>query len=355
MNDTTAQPGLNSLSKSFEPAAIESRWGSLWEQRGYARAGSRGTGQAREGEPAFAIQLPPPNVTGTLHMGHAFNQTIMDSLTRYHRMRGHNTLWVPGTDHAGIATQIVVERKLQGASEGGRSRHDLGRKNFVAKVWEWKEESGTTITRQMRRMGDSVAWKHEYFTMDPKMSTVVTSTFVQLYKQGLIYRGKRLVNWDPILKSAVSDLEVENEERDSFMWHIEYPFSDGPQKAADGSPLRGMHIATTRPETMLADGALAVHPDDERYKHLLGKMVDLPLCDRQIPVIADSYVDPAFGSGVVKITGAHDFNDYQVAQRHQLPLITIFTLDAKINQNGPAQYQGLDRYEARKAVLADLQ
>jgi len=259
---------------------------------------------------------------------------------------------VPGTDHAGIATQIVVERKLQGE---GKSRHDLGRKNFVAKVWEWKEESGTTITRQMRRMGDSVAWKHEYFTMDPKMSTVVTSTFVKLYEQGLIYRGKRLVNWDPILKSAVSDLEVENEERDSFMWHIEYPFSDGPQKAADGTPLRGMHIATTRPETMLADGALAVHPDDERYKHLVGKMVDLPLCDRQIPVITDDYVDPAFGSGVVKITGAHDFNDYQVALRHDLPLITIFTLDAKINENGPKQYQGLDRYDCRKAVLKDLE
>jgi len=339
-------PGLDSLAKSFEPAAIESRWGPEWEQSGQYEP------TLDAAKPSFSIQLPPPNVTGTLHMGHAFNQTIMDSLTRYHRMRGHNTLWVPGTDHAGIATQIVVERKLQGE---GKSRHDLGRKNFVAKVWEWKEESGTTITRQMRRMGDSVAWKHEYFTMDPKMSTVVTSTFVKLYEQGLIYRGKRLVNWDPILKSAVSDLEVENEERDSFMWHIEYPFSDGPQKAADGTPLRGMHIATTRPETMLADGALAVHPDDERYKHLVGKMVDLPLCDRQIPVITDDYVDPAFGSGVVKITGAHDFNDYQVALRHDLPLITIFTLDAKINENGPKQYQGLDRYDCRKAVLKDLE
>jgi len=339
-------PGLDSLAKSFEPAAIEGRWGPEWEQSGQYEP------TLDSAKPSFSIQLPPPNVTGTLHMGHAFNQTIMDSLTRYHRMRGHNTLWVPGTDHAGIATQIVVERKLQGE---GKSRHDLGRKNFVAKVWEWKEESGTTITRQMRRMGDSVAWKHEYFTMDPKMSTVVTSTFVKLYEQGLIYRGKRLVNWDPILKSAVSDLEVENEERDSFMWHIEYPFSDGPQKAADGTPLRGMHIATTRPETMLADGALAVHPDDERYKHLVGKMVDLPLCDRQIPVITDDYVDPAFGSGVVKITGAHDFNDYQVALRHDLPLITIFTLDAKINENGPKQYQGLDRYDCRKAVLKDLE
>ena len=339
-------PGLDSLAKSFEPAAIESHWGPLWEQSGMYEPTLDAT------KSSFAIQLPPPNVTGTLHMGHAFNQTIMDSLTRYHRMKGDNTLWLPGTDHAGIATQIVVERKLQGE---GKSRHDLGRKNFVTKVWEWKEESGTTITRQMRRMGDSVAWKHEYFTMDPKMSKVVTSTFVQLYEQGLIYRGKRLVNWDPVLKSAVSDLEVESEERDSFMWHIEYPFSNGPQQAADGTPLRGMHIATTRPETMLADGALAVHPDDERYKHLIGKMVDLPLCNRAIPVIGDTYVDPTFGSGCVKITGAHDFNDYQVAQRHKLPMITIFTLDAKINENGPAVYQGMDRYVCRNAVLKDLE
>jgi valyl-tRNA synthetase len=343
---TPATPGLDSLAKSFEPAAIEAHFGPLWEQSGMYEP------TLDASKPSFSIQLPPPNVTGTLHMGHAFNQTIMDSLTRYHRMRGHNTLWVPGTDHAGIATQIVVERKLQAA---GQTRHDLGRKNFVAKVWEWKEESGATITQQMRRMGDSVAWKHEYFTMDPKMSTVVTSTFVKLYEQGLIYRGKRLVNWDPVLKSAVSDLEVESEERDSFMWHIEYPFSDGPQKAADGTELRGMHIATTRPETMLADGALAVHPDDARYQHLIGKMVDLPLCDRAIPVIADTYVDPAFGSGCVKITGAHDFNDYQVAQRHNLPLITIFTLDAKINENGPVAYQGMDRYVCRKAVLKDLE
>ncbi|MGB4118474.1 MAG: valine--tRNA ligase [Polaromonas sp.] len=341
-----ATPGLDSLAKSFEPAAIEAHLAPLWEQSGMYEP------TLDANKPSFSIQLPPPNVTGTLHMGHAFNQTIMDSLTRYHRMRGHNTLWVPGTDHAGIATQIVVERKLQAA---GQTRHDLGRKNFVAKVWEWKEESGATITQQMRRMGDSVAWKHEYFTMDPKMSTVVTSTFVKLYEQGLIYRGKRLVNWDPVLKSAVSDLEVESEERDSFMWHIEYPFSDGPQKDIDGNTMRGMHIATTRPETMLADGALAVHPDDTRYQHLIGKLVDLPLCDRAIPVIADSYVDPAFGSGCVKITGAHDFNDYQVAQRHNLPLITIFTLDAKINENGPVQYQGMDRYVCRKAVLADLE
>ncbi|MDP3356045.1 MAG: valine--tRNA ligase, partial [Polaromonas sp.] len=293
--------------------------------------------------PSFAIQLPPPNVTGTLHMGHAINQTIMDSLTRYHRMRGHNTLWVPGTDHAGIATQIVVERKLQGE---GKSRHDLGREKFAEKVWEWKEESGTTITRQMRRMGDSVAWKHEYFTMDPKMSKVVTSTFVQLYEQGLIYRGKRLVNWDPILKSAVSDLEVESEEEDGFLWHISYPLTDG-----SGS----LTVATTRPETMLGDVAVMVHPEDERYKHLIGKLVKLPLCDRDIPVIADDYVDKAFGTGVVKVTPAHDSNDYAVGQRHQLPIIGVLTLDAAINDNAPGKYRGMDRFVARKAVVADLE
>ncbi len=362
MTDALQQPGLNSLSKSFEPAALEAHWGPEWERRGYGVAGSRGTGQpcaeAAERGDNFSIQLPPPNVTGTLHMGHAFNQTIMDSLTRYHRMRGFNTAWIPGTDHAGIATQIVVERQLQAQ---GISRHDMGptpadaRKNFVSKVWEWKEKSGNTITTQMRRMGDSVDWSREYFTMDDKLSKTVTETFVRLYEQGLIYRGKRLVNWDPVLQSAVSDLEVENEERNSFMWHIEYPFSDGPQIAADGTPLRGMHIATTRPETMLADGALCVHPDDPRYQHLIGKLVDLPLCDRKIPIIADDFVDREFGSGCVKITGAHDFNDYACSQRHQLPLITIFTLDARINDQGPKPYRGLDRYECRKAVLKDLQ
>jgi len=347
-----AQPGLQALSKSFEPAALEAHWGPEWERRGYGVAGFRGTQAPQADAPAFAIQLPPPNVTGTLHMGHAFNQTIMDSLTRYHRMRGFNTAWIPGTDHAGIATQIVVERQLQ---DQQLSRHDLGREAFVSKVWEWKEQSGNTITTQMRRMGDSVDWSREYFTMDDKLSRTVTETFVRLYEQGLIYRGKRLVNWDPVLQSAVSDLEVENEERNGFMWHIEYPFSDGPQTAADGTPLRGMHIATTRPETMLADGALCVHPQDERYQHLIGKMVDLPLCNRQIPVIADDFVDRAFGSGCVKITGAHDFNDYACSQRHGLPLITIFTLDAKINDNGPAAYRGLDRYDCRKAVLRDLE
>jgi valyl-tRNA synthetase len=352
------QPGLQSLSKSFEPAAIEAQWGPEWEKRHYADAGFRGTQQAKDGAPAFSIQLPPPNVTGTLHMGHAFNQTIMDSLTRYHRMSGFNTAWIPGTDHAGIATQVVVERQLQAQ---GISRHSMGatpfesRKNFVAKVWEWKEQSGNTITTQMRRMGASVDWSREYFTMDTKLSKTVTETFVQLYEQGLIYRGKRLVNWDPVLKSAVSDLEVENEERNSFMWHIEYPFSDGPQTLGDGTIVRGLHIATTRPETMLADGALCVHPEDERYKHLVGKFVDLPLCNRKIPVIADDFVDREFGSGCVKITGAHDFNDYACSQRHNLPLITIFTLDAKINENGPAAYQGMDRYDCRKAVLKDLE
>jgi valyl-tRNA synthetase len=336
---------LNALSKSFEPAPIEQRWAPQWEASGvYAPT-------LDPAKPSFCVQLPPPNVTGTLHMGHAFNQTIMDSLTRMHRMSGDNTLWLPGTDHAGIATQIVVERQLQGQ---GVSRHDLGRKNFVAKVWEWKEQSGATITQQMRRMGDSVSWGHEYFTMDEKLSKVVTETFVKLFDEGLIYRGKRLVNWDPVLKSAVSDLEVESVEASGFMHYITYPFSAGPQMI-DGVEQVGMTIATTRPETMLADGALAVHPEDPRYRHLVGQRVDLPLCDRQIPIIADDFVDRAFGSGCVKITGAHDFNDYACAQRHGLPLITIFTLDARVNEAGPLAYQGMDRFVARKAVLADLE
>ena len=338
MNDTVPlQPGLSALSKSFEPAAIENHWGPQWEQSGLYEP------TLDAAKPSFSIQLPPPNVTGTLHMGHAFNQTIMDSLTRYHRMRGHNTLWLPGTDHAGIATQIVVERQLQAE---GKNRHDLGRAKFAEKVWQWKEESGSTITRQMRRMGDSVAWKHEYFTMDPKMSKVVTSTFVQLYEQGLIYRGKRLVNWDPVLKSAVSDLEVESEEEDGFLWHIRYPLADG-----SGS----VTVATTRPETMLGDVAVMVHPEDERYKHLIGQRVKLPLCDRYIPVIADDYVDTAFGTGVVKVTPAHDVNDYAVGQRHKLPIIGVLTLDAAINDNAPEKYRGLDRFVARKQVVADLE
>ncbi|MEI8170275.1 MAG: valine--tRNA ligase, partial [Rhodoferax sp.] len=350
MTDTLQQPSLDSLSKSFEPAALEAHWGPEWERRGYAVAGHRGTGLPVEGAESFAIQLPPPNVTGTLHMGHAFNQTIMDSLTRYHRMLGDNTVWIPGTDHAGIATQIVVERQLQ---EQKVSRHDLGRKNFVSKVWEWKEKSGNTITTQMRRMGDSVDWSREYFTMDPKLSKTVTETFVQLYEQGLIYRGKRLVNWDPILQSAVSDLEVESEEEDGFMWHISYPFADGPQLVG-GELVAGLTVATTRPETMLGDVAVMVHPEDERYMHLIGKHVTLPLCDRTIPVIADDYVDKAFGTGVVKVTPAHDQNDYAVGQRHKLPMICVLTLDAKINTEAPAAYQGLDRFVARKKVVVDL-
>ena len=352
MSDTLQQPGLDSLSKSFEPHAIEAHWGPLWEQRGYGRAGSRGTGVPAEGEPSFSIQLPPPNVTGTLHMGHAFNQTIMDSLTRYHRMRGFNTVWVPGTDHAGIATQIVVERQLQ---EQGQSRHDLGRKNFVARVWEWKEQSGNTITTQMRRMGDSVDWSREYFTMDDKLSKIVTETFVRLYEQGLIYRGKRLVNWDPELKTAVSDLEVESEEEDGFLWHISYPLvdADGSLKASSGAT--ALVVATTRPETMLGDVAVMVHPEDERYRHLVGRKVRLPLCDREIPVIADDYVDREFGTGVVKVTPAHDVNDYAVGQRHQLPILGVLTLDARINENAPAAYQGMDRFVARKKVVADLE
>ena len=359
-NETTPaiqQPGLESLSKSFEPAALEAHWGPEWEKRGYGVAGHRGTQAPQAEAPNFAIQLPPPNVTGTLHMGHAFNQTIMDSLTRYHRMMGYNTAWIPGTDHAGIATQIVVERQLQGQ---GISRHDMGptpaeaRKNFVSKVWEWKEQSGNTITEQMRRMGDSVDWTREYFTMDDKLSKVVSETFVKLYEQGLIYRGKRLVSWDPVLQSAVSDLEVENTEADGKMHYILYPFANGPQ-LIDGVMQKGMTIATTRPETMMADGALAVHPEDDRYKHLVGKKVDLPLCDRQIPIIADDFVDREFGSGCVKITGAHDANDYACSMRHNLPLITIFTLTASVNENGPKAYQGMDRFVARKAVIKDLE
>ena len=348
MSEPLSQPGLASLSKSFEPAAIESRWGPAWEQAGLGRAGFRGSGQPDAGAAArgenFAIQLPPPNVTGTLHMGHAFNQTIMDSLTRYHRMRGFNTVWVPGTDHAGIATQIVVERQLQ---EQGQSRHDLGRKNFVARVWEWKEASGNTITGQMRRLGDTVDWSREYFTMDDKLSKVVTETFVQLYEQGLIYRGKRLVNWDPELKTAVSDLEVESEEEDGFLWHIAYPLADGSGER--------LVVATTRPETMLGDVAVMVHPEDERYQRFIGKAVTLPLVGRAIPVIADDYVDKDFGTGVVKVTPAHDANDYAVGQRHGLPMIGVLHLDATINENAPEIFRGLNRFAARKAIVADLE
>ena len=327
---------MTELAKSFEPAAIEARWAPLWERSGaYAPT-------LDASKPSFSIQLPPPNVTGTLHMGHAFNQTIMDALTRYHRMRGDNTLWLPGTDHAGIATQIVVERQLQ---DQGQSRHDIGRKNFVARVWEWKQHSGNVITDQMRRLGDTVDWSREYFTMDATQSAVVNETFVRLFEEGLIYRGKRLVSWDPVLRSAVSDLEVESEEEDGFLWHIRYPLADG-----SGSVV----VATTRPETMLGDTAVMVHPDDERYAAIVGKQVTLPLCGRTIPVIADAYVDRAFGTGVVKVTPAHDVNDYAVGQRHGLPMIGVLALDATINEQAPAAYRGLDRFVARKRVVADL-
>jgi valyl-tRNA synthetase len=326
------------LAKSFGPKDIEARWYPKWEGSGYFKAGLD-----PDKSDAFCILLPPPNVTGTLHMGHGFNQTLMDALTRYHRMKGDNTLWQPGTDHAGIATQIVVERQLDAQ---GISRHDLGRERFVEKVWEWKKYSGDTITKQMRRLGTSPDWSRERFTMDPALNKTVTETFVRLYNEGLIYRGKRLVNWDPKLHTAVSDLEVVQEEEDGFMYHIQYPLADGSGH---------LTVATTRPETMLGDVAVMVHPEDERYKHLIGKQVTLPLCDRTIPVIADEYVDKEFGTGVVKVTPAHDFNDYAVGQRHKLEMISILTLDAKINEHAPMQYQGMDRFAARKQICADLE
>jgi valyl-tRNA synthetase len=330
---TTPEP----LAKSFEPAAIEARWAADWEERGYFAA------SLDPQRPSFSIQLPPPNVTGLLHMGHAFNHTIMDALTRYHRMLGHNTLWLPGTDHAGIATQIVVERQLEAQ---GKDRRTIGRQPFVEQVWQWKQQSGGAILQQMRRLGDSVDWDRTYFTMDDALSAVVVETFVQLYEQGLIYRGKRLVNWDPKLQTAVSDLEVETEEEDGRLWEIRYP-------AADGSG-PGVVVATTRPETMLGDVAVAVHPDDDRYRALIGGQLTLPLTGRTIPVIADDYVDREFGTGAVKITPAHDFNDFAVGQRHGLTPLPIFTLTATVNDNAPSKYRGLDRYAARKAVLADL-
>jgi valyl-tRNA synthetase len=324
------------LAKSFEPADIEQFWRTEWEQRGYFAASMDAD------KPSFSIQLPPPNVTGTLHMGHAFNQTIMDGLTRYYRMRGYNTAWIPGTDHAGIATQIVVERQLDAQKI---SRHDLGREKFVEKVWEWKEKSGNTITGQMRRLGASADWNREYFTMDAPRSQSVTEVFVRLFEQGLIYRGKRLVNWDPVLGTAVSDLEVAQTEEDGFMWYIRYPFADGSGHVT---------VATTRPETLLGDVAVAVDPTDERYMALVGKMIKLPLTDREIPLIADEYADKEFGTGCVKITPAHDMNDYQVGQRHKLPQIIVMTLDAKMSDEAPPQYRGLDRFVARKQIVADL-
>ncbi|MDE3207469.1 MAG: valine--tRNA ligase, partial [Pseudomonadota bacterium] len=325
------------LAKSFSPEDIESRWYALWEQQGYFQPSSR------PGLQAYCIMLPPPNVTGTLHMGHAFQDTLMDILIRHHRMLGHDTLWQPGTDHAGIATQIVVERQLE---RQGENRNSLGREGFLERVWSWKEESGSTITRQMRRLGASCDWSRERFTMDEGLSAAVTEVFVKLYEEGLIYRGKRLVNWDPVLGTAVSDLEVVNEEESGSMWHIRYPYANGPGEVI---------VATTRPETLLGDVAVAVHPDDQRYQHLIGKSLQLPLTRRTIPVIADSYVDPEFGTGCVKITPAHDFNDYQMGIRHQLAPINILTLDARINDNAPENYRGLDRFEARQAIVADLE
>ncbi len=323
------------MEKSFEPARIESKWYEQWEASGAFRPSG-------QGEP-YCILLPPPNVTGTLHMGHAFQQTVMDMLVRHQRMRGMNTLWQVGTDHAGIATQKIVENQL--ATED-KTRHDLGRDAFVERVWKWKEESGSTITNQMRRIGAAADWSRERFTMDEGLSAAVRKVFVDWYRAGLIYRGNRLVNWDPVLGTAVSDLEVNNVERDGHMWSIRYLTTDGAASLV---------VATTRPETMLGDVAVAVHPEDERYAHLIGQTLHLPLTGRQIPVIADDYVDREFGTGCVKITPAHDFNDYAIGQRHKLAPITIFTLDAKVNDNAPEKYRGLDRYDARKAVLGDLE
>ncbi|MDP2154333.1 MAG: valine--tRNA ligase [Methylotenera sp.] len=337
-NTTQKMQENKELAKSFDPKTIESKWYEFWEGQGYYAAGLDTAKQDN-----FCILLPPPNVTGTLHMGHGFNQTLMDALTRYHRMRGDNTLWQPGTDHAGIATQIVVERQLDAQ---GVSRHDLGREKFLEKVWEWKEYSGGTITKQMRRLGTSPDWSRERFTMDEGLNQTVTKTFVRLYNEGLIYRGKRLVNWDVKLGTAVSDLEVVQEEEDGSMWHINYPL-------ADGSGV--LTVATTRPETMLGDVAVMVHPEDERYAHLIGQHVKLPLCDREIPIIADDYVDKEFGTGVVKVTPAHDFNDYAVGQRHKLPMIGILDLQGFVNESAPKQYQGLERFSARKQVVADLE
>lgn len=337
----------------YSPAEIESKHYQNWESQGYFRPDMDLT------KPSFSIQLPPPNVTGTLHMGHAFNQTIMDGLTRYYRMKGCNTAWIPGTDHAGIATQIVVERQLAAQNV---SRHDLGREKFLEKVWEWKEVSGGTITQQMRRVGCSADWTREYFTMDGVRAETVTEVFVRLYEQGLIYRGKRLVNWDPVLGTAVSDLEVESMEEQGSMWHIRYPLADNPTEA--------VIVATTRPETLLGDAAVAVNPEDERYTHLIGKELILPLTGRTIPVIADEYVEKDFGTGCVKITPAHDFNDYEVGKRHDTRLINVFNLEAKVLANAevfnfkgeaqpgfslPEKYAGLDRFAARKQMVADLQ
>jgi len=329
---------MQELEKSFNPSSIESKWYAFWEQQGYYQCGLD-----EEKKDNFSILLPPPNVTGTLHMGHGFNQTLMDSLTRYHRMRGSNTLWQPGTDHAGIATQIVVERQLD---QQNISRHDLGREKFIEKVWEWKEESGGKITQQMRRLGTSPDWSRERFTMDEGLSKTVNQVFVKLYNDGLIYRGKRLVNWDVKLQTAVSDLEVIQEEENGHLWHIDYPLANNQEEK--------LTVATTRPETMLGDVAVMVHPDDDRYKKLIGSNVILPLIGREIPIIADEYVDMEFGTGVVKVTPAHDFNDYEVGKRHSLDMINIMSLDGFINENG-GEFKGLERFEARKKIVESLE
>ena len=338
---------MTDLASSYDPKSFESRLYAQWEAAGYFKPSGKG-------EP-YTVLLPPPNVTGTLHMGHAFNQTVMDACMRHARMSGKDAAWIPGTDHAGIATQIVVERQL---AAQGVNRHDLGREAFTQKVWEWKEQSGNIISQQIRRMGSSIDWSREYFTMDEKMSKAVTEVFVRLYEDGLIYRGKRLVNWDPVLGTAVSDLEVETVEVDGHMWHINYPFVDGAQTITDKDgnteTWTGITIATTRPETLLGDMAICVHPDDVRYQKLIGKQVVLPLCDRNIPIIADEYADPEFGTGALKITPAHDFNDYAVGQRHDLELLSIMNLDATINANAPEAYRGMDRFAARKQIIEDL-
>ncbi len=329
------------MDKTYQPNQIEAAWYKTWEEGGYFTPSGKG-------EP-YCIMIPPPNVTGSLHMGHGFQQSIMDAMTRYQRMQGKNTLWQVGTDHAGIATQMVVERQLQSQ---GKNKRDLGREKFVEKVWEWKEKSGNTITRQMRRLGVSVDWNRERFTMDEGLSAAVAEVFIRLYDEGLIYRGNRLVNWDPKLHTAISDLEVINEEENGSFWYFRYPLADGALTAEGKDHIV---IATTRPETMLGDTALAVHPEDERYKDLIGKSVELPLCNRQIPIIADDYVDPEFGTGCVKITPAHDYNDYEVGKRHDLAMINILTDDAAINENAPAAYQGMDRFDARKRIVADME
>ena len=329
------------MDKTYKPQELEDRWYKTWEDRGYFKPQGKGD--------TYCIAIPPPNVTGRLHMGHGFQHAIMDALIRYHRMLGKQTLWQVGTDHAGIATQMVVERQL---NTKGTSRQELGREAFVEKVWDWKEESGSIITQQLRRMGSSLDWSRERFTMDQELSEVVQKVFVDLFDEGLIYRGNRLVNWDPQLRTAISDLEVISEEEDGSLWHFRYPLAN------DERTLKGedsIVIATTRPETMLGDTAVAVHPNDERYLHLIGKSVQLPLCDREIPIIADEYVDPEFGTGCVKITPAHDFNDYEVGKRHNLEIINIFTDDALVNENAPETYRGMDRFEARASIVDQLE